>query len=75
MMMFISATSKIVKDYCDEQSPIQTVAFRTLDIKRTYHWGWVDAKNTHIRGKDHYMTDLLYDWFGFKQTSKTVLIR
>ena len=48
MMMFISATSKIVKDYCDEQS---------------------------IRGKDHYMTDLLYDWFGFKQTSKTVLIR
>ena len=28
------------------------------------------TENTHHRGKDHCMADLLFDWFGFNQTSK-----
>ena len=30
------------------------------------------TENTHHRGKDHCMADLLFDWFRFQQTSKTV---
>ena len=29
-------------------------------------------KNTHNRGKYHCTTDLLFDWFGFYKTTKTV---
>ena len=30
-------------------------------------------ENTHLKGKYHCMADLLFDGFGFDQTSKTVL--
>ena len=30
------------------------------------------TENTHKRGKYHCTTDLLFDWFGFNQTSTTV---
>ena len=30
----------------------------------------IDAENTHHRGKYHCTADLLFDWFGFIQTSK-----
>ena len=29
--------------------------------------------NTYHRGNYHCMADLLFDWFGFDQTSKTVV--
>ena len=29
------------------------------------------AKNNYHKGKDHCTVDLLFDWFGFGQTSKT----
>ena len=32
----------------------------------------VVPENTHHRGKYHCMADLLFDWFGFDQTSKYV---
>ena len=31
------------------------------------------TENTDHRGKDLFTTDLLFDWFGFDQTSKTVV--
>ena len=33
----------------------------------------VVPENTHHRGKYHCMADLLFDWFGFDQTSQTVV--
>ena len=33
-----------------------------------------DAENAHHRGKFHCTADLLFDWFGFDQTSKTVCL-
>ena len=32
------------------------------------------TKNTHHRGKDHYITGLKFDWLGFYQTRKYVVI-
>ena len=32
----------------------------------------VAVENTHNWGKYHCVADLLFDWFGFDQTSKTV---
>ena len=34
---------------------------------------YLHLENTHHRGKYHFMADLLFDWFGFDQTSKTVV--
>ena len=34
--------------------------------------GTVSAENTRHRGKYHYSADLIFDWFGFDQTSKAV---
>ena len=33
----------------------------------------VEAENTHQRGKYRSAADLLLDWFGFDQSSKTVV--
>ena len=34
------------------------------------HFEYAKAKNTHHMGKYHSTADLLFDWFGFDQTSK-----
>ena len=34
----------------------------------------LETENTHHRGKYHCTTNLLFDWFGFYQTSKIAVI-
>ena len=34
---------------------------------------FVRLENTHHRGKYHWMNDLLFNWFGFDQMSRTVV--
>ena len=52
---------------------LPTRLFKNWPISSLYHWSTKDRwANTHHRGKYHCPADLIFDLFGFDQTSKAV---
>ena len=49
------------------------ISFIIWDKEFSCEKRFIQAENTHSRGKYHCMPDILFDWFGFDRTSKTVL--
>ena len=58
---------------CSMFSYTSPYILRQHSLPHFKHWPLLVPENTHKRGKYHCTADLLFDWFGFNQTSKTVV--
>ena len=67
---------------CDQADPygqLQALAGEArrvqqpLSCRLVRKFSFIYPENAHHRGKYYYTVDLLFDWFGFDQTSKTVV--
>ena len=67
---------------CDQADPygqLQALAGEArrvqqpLSCRLVRKFSFIYPENAHHKGKYYYTVDLLFDWFGFDQTSKTVV--